>query len=217
MPAHHITTMSTKRREPALGQELDLFATPILPGFSLAENCLLATDEQMLIAAIDAIELSPFRFQGWQGKRLTASFGSRYDFDTSRLTSADPIPGWLLPLREAAARFAGLPSTELAHALLTRYDPGAGIGWHRDRLVYEHVVGVSLGASATMRFRRRRAGGFDRTSILLPARSIYHIAGEARHAWEHSIAQMDVSRWSITFRSLATLDPVTHTGSRRGS
>jgi DNA oxidative demethylase len=40
-------------------------------------------------------------------------------------------------------------------------------------------------------------------SALLPPRSIYHLTGEARHEWEHSIAEMAVTRWSITFRSLS--------------
>jgi hypothetical protein len=34
-------------------------------------------------------------------------------------------------------------------------------------------------------------------------RSIYHLKGEARHQWEHSIAEMEMTRWSITFRSLS--------------
>ena len=46
---------------------------------------------------------------------------------------------------------------EFVQAMLIRYDPGAGIGWHRDRPCFEHVVGVSLGASATMRFPRPKA------------------------------------------------------------
>jgi len=54
-----------------------------------------------------------------------------------------------------------------------------------------------------MRFRRRKPGGFDRASALLAPRSIYHLTGEARHHWEHSIAAMEVTRWSITFRSLS--------------
>ena len=33
--------------------------------------------------------------------------------------------------------------------------PGAGIGWHRDRPVFDHVVGISLEAPATLRLRRR--------------------------------------------------------------
>ncbi|WP_204316234.1 alpha-ketoglutarate-dependent dioxygenase AlkB, partial [Serratia marcescens] len=76
-------------------------------------------------------------------------------------------------------------------ALVTRYDPGAGIGWHRDRPVFEHVVGVSLGAPTALRLRRRRADGkFDRAELPLAPRGAYHLAGEARHLWEHSITPM---------------------------
>ena len=86
---------------------------------------------------------------------------------------------------------------------MIRYDPGAGIGWHRDRPVFEHVIGISLGQPASLRLRRRKARGFDRASIDLAPRSIYHLSGEARHEWEHGIAEMTVTRWSITFRSLS--------------
>ena len=173
-----------------------------LAGLAQAEGIVTPREEQALIASIDAAKLSPFRFHGWFGKRLTASFGWSYDFETARFAPTEPIPAWLLPLRAKAARFAHLAAEDLVQALLIRYDPGAGIGWHRDRPVFEHVVGISLGAPATMRFRRRRAGGFDRASAELAPRSIYHLSGEARHKWEHSIAAMAVTRWSITFRSL---------------
>ena len=181
----------------------DLFERPRLFGLVQADDIVEADEEQALIASIDAVELSPFRFHGWFGKRLTASFGWNYDFDTARFAPTEPIPAWLLPLRARAARFAGLEADELVQALVIRYDVGAGIGWHRDRLVFEHVVGISLGAPATMRFRRRQGSGFQRAAVGLPARSVYHLSGEARHEWEHSIAEMAVTRWSITFRSLA--------------
>lgn len=50
---------------------------------------------------------------------------------------------------------------------------------------------------ATLRLRRRVA----RLNMPLAPRSIYHLSGEARHVWEHSIAAMEDTRWSITFRS----------------
>jgi alkylated DNA repair dioxygenase AlkB len=37
---------------------------------------------------------------------------------------------------------------------------------------------------------------------LLAPRSVYHLAGASRHEWEHSIAEMNATRWSITFRSM---------------
>jgi DNA oxidative demethylase len=181
---------------------LDLFDAPLLAGLSEAVDLISLEEEQSLILRIDAENLEPFRFQGWTGKRLTASFGWHYDFETGRVGRADPIPDWLLPIREKAAGFARLAPEELIQALLIRYDPGAGIGWHRDRPIYEHVVGVSLGAPAEMRFRRRRLDRqFDRVTVPLEPRAGYHLSGEARHQWEHSIVEMEKPRWSITFRS----------------
>ena len=181
----------------------DLFERPGLAGLAQGKEIITPGEERVLIASINQVELSPFRFQGWIGKRLTVSYGWRYDFDTGIFGPAEPIPCWLLPLREKAGRFAGLPPDELVQALVIRYDPGAGIGWHRDKAVFGHVLGVSLGAPATMRFRRRTLGGFDRALAPLAPRSIYHLTGEARHEWEHSIAEMAETRWSITFRSLS--------------
>jgi DNA oxidative demethylase len=186
-----------------IAAQSDLFGEPGLAGLSRAGEFVTPGEEQILIASIDAAELSPFQFHGWEGKRLTVSYGWHYDFDDASFTPAEPIPDWLLPLRAKAAGFACLEPGELAQALLIRYDPGAGIGWHRDRAVFEHVLGISLGAPATMRFRRRRTGGFDRATAPLAPRSIYHLTGDARHQWEHSIAPMEITRWSITFRSLS--------------
>jgi alkylated DNA repair dioxygenase AlkB len=183
--------------------QADLFAAPLVPGLAQSEGIVTAAQEAALIARIDAEPLAPFRFQGWLGKRLTHSFGWSYDFEDGRFAAAAPLPDWLLALRARAAAFARLEPDLLVQALLIRYDPGAGIGWHRDRPVFEHVVGVSLGSAATMRLRRLVAGGFRRATLPLAPRSVYHLAGEVRHAWEHSIAPMDVPRWSVTFRSLA--------------
>jgi alkylated DNA repair protein (DNA oxidative demethylase) len=184
--------------------QTDLFATaPSLDGLSQADEIVTPDEELELIAAIDAAGLSPFRYHGWEGKRLTASYGWRYDFDDASFRPGDPIPDWLLPLRARAAGYAGLEPEALAQALLIRYDPGAGIGWHRDRPVFEHVLGISLGSATTMRFRLRRPGGFDRAAALLEPRSIYHLAGEVRNKSEHSIAGVTATRWSVTFRSLS--------------
>lgn len=181
----------------------DLFDTTLVPGLSQADEIVTPAEEAMLIGHIDTSDLAPFRFQGWLGKRLTHSFGWRYDFDTARFAATEPLPGWLLPLRERAAAFAGMAPEDFVQALLIRYDPGAGIGWHRDRPLFEHVVGVSLGNPATLRLRRRIERGFERASAELAPRSVYHLSGEVRHEWEHSIAPMEVPRWSITFRSLS--------------
>jgi DNA oxidative demethylase len=181
----------------------DLFGAPAIAGLSQAPAFVSPEEEQRLVAAIDASGLAPFQFHEWLGKRLTASFGWRYDFGDASLTRTAPIPEWLLPVRVRAATFAGIAADDFVQCLVIRYDPGSGIGWHRDRPVFEHVVGISLGSATAMRFRRRRAQGFERTSARLEPRSIYHLTGEARHLWEHSIAPLAETRWSVTFRSLS--------------
>lgn len=164
------------------------------------------SSEAALIAFIDGAGLAPFRFQGWLGKRLTASFGWNYDFDRGRIAEAPPIPDLLLPLRDRMAAVAGLAPSDFVQTLVIRYDPGAGIGWHRDRPQFGTVVGLSLGNAAILRLRQRRPDGkFDRRAVPLEPRGAYVLDGEVRHAWEHSIAPIPGTRWSITFRSLSDL------------
>ncbi|MFP5329795.1 MAG: alpha-ketoglutarate-dependent dioxygenase AlkB [Alphaproteobacteria bacterium] len=184
---------------------VDLFGESLIAGLDYRSDFISAEEEQALIDRLTAEELSPFRFQGWTGKRLTKTFGWRYDFEDSSFASAEPMPDWLDPLRVRAAAFAGVPPDAFVHALLIRYDPGAGIGWHRDRPVFERVVGVSLGTPAVLRFRKRRPGGFDRVQLEVEPRSAYLLTGPARHEWEHSIAAGDSLRFSITFRTLSDL------------
>ena len=188
---------------PHLRPMLDLFGPPI-SGLALADDLLSPADEQALVAHALALPLTPFKFQGWEGKRLTHSFGWHYDFDTGTAQRADPIPDWLLPARDVAARAFGRDPAAFEQALVIRYDPGAGIGWHRDRPQFDEVIGVSLASPATMAFRRRRADGrFDRVKVPLAPRSAYCIAGEARRDWQHGIADHAAQRFSLTFRSLA--------------
>ena len=182
---------------------LDLFDAPVVTGLSLRPGIVDTAEAADLIARIDETGLSPFRFQQWTGKRMTRSYGWSYDFETGMFAAAEPIPDWLASIKERAAAFAGLAPDELSQALLIRYDPGAGIGWHKDRPVFEHVIGISLGSPATLRLRRRSQSGFERAKADLAPRSIYHLTGEVRHDWEHSIAPIDMPRWSITFRSLS--------------
>lgn len=184
---------------------VDLFGSePPIPGLLLREEFVSPAEEAQLIEHIGQVGLTPFQFQGFEGKRLTRSFGWRYDFADQSFTPAEPIPDWLLPLRERASAFAGLLPEELIHALLIRYDAGAGIGWHKDRSVFDRVIGVSLGAPTVMTFRQREGDRrFRRVKVPLPPRSAYLLAGEVRTDWEHGIAAHELLRFSITLRTLS--------------
>jgi len=180
-----------------------LFDAPLIAGLRHKEDVISEDEERVLVGQLAEADLSPFQFHGWLGNRKTRSFGWRYDFEDSSFAPTEPIPHWLHPLGETAARFAGLQPSDFVHVLLARYDPGAGIGWHRDRDVFEKVVGISLGTPATLRFRRRNPGGFDRANLDLAPRSAYLLSGEARWEWEHRILPGDRLRFSVTFRTLS--------------
>jgi alkylated DNA repair dioxygenase AlkB len=180
-----------------------LFDAPLIAGLRYQEEAINNTEECALLKRLGGLELAPFRFHGWLGNRRTQSFGWRYDFEDASFTPSEPIPDWLQPVRERAALFAGLQPDDFVHALLARYDPGAGIGWHRDRDLFEKVVGISLSTPATLRFRQRIGTGFKRASLDVEPRSFYLLAGEARHDWEHSISPGQSLRFSITFRTLS--------------
>lgn len=182
-----------------------LFNEPLIAGIEHKEDLINAEEEARLLDHLQALALAPFRFHGWVGNRKTQSFGWRYDFDDASFAPADPLPEWLLPLREKAADFAQVELDSFVHVLLARYDPGAGIGWHKDRPVFEDVVGLSLYSAATMRFRQRTRTGFRRANLLLQPRSAYLLSGEVRHEWEHSIVPGEELRFSITFRTLSEL------------
>jgi alkylated DNA repair dioxygenase AlkB len=180
-----------------------LFDTPLIAGLRYREDVISATEERSLIEQLGGLDLAPFRFHSWLGNRKTMSFGWRYDFDDASFNPTEPIPDWLQPVRESAAAFAGLTADDFVHVLLARYDPGAGIGWHRDRDVFDKVVGISLNTPATLRFRQRAPTGFRRANVDVAPRSAYLLSGEARHDWEHSISPGQSLRFSITFRTLS--------------
>ena len=179
-----------------------LFDAPLIPGLSVRDELISKDQEATLIEHVDGANLTPFRFQGFTAKRLTRSYGWAYDFDNGRFAETDAMPDWLLPVRRLAADFATLDPADLAQALVIRYDPGTGIGWHRDRPVFDQVIGISLGSATVLNFRQRTATGFRRVKQPLPPRAAYHLAGEVRAEWEHGIASHEVLRYSITFRTL---------------
>jgi alkylated DNA repair dioxygenase AlkB len=90
------------------------------------------------------------------------------------------------------------------HVLLSEYRPGTPLGWHRDVPDFEDIVGVSLRSNAVMQLRPyppASASAPASLQLLIEPRSIYMLRGEARWAWQHSIAPTEALRYSITMRT----------------
>jgi alkylated DNA repair dioxygenase AlkB len=186
------------------GSQLDLFGSgPSLPaGFQYQADLISPKEEQNLLERFAGLPFREFEFHGYVGKRRTVSFGWEYDFSTEQVLPTEDIPDFLLPLREKAASFAGLAASELPHALVTEYQAGAAIGWHKDKGVFGDVVGISLLAPCVFRLRRRNEATWERASLTAEPRSAYLLRGSARVEWEHSIPAVESLRYSVTFRTL---------------
>jgi alkylated DNA repair dioxygenase AlkB len=171
------------------------------PGFRYQAGLISADEERELAERFAELPFRAFEFHGYLGKRRVLSFGWQYDFGTSALREAAPMPPFLAAVRERAAGFADLPPSELQQVLLTEYAPGAGIGWHKDKAVFGDVIGISLLSACTFRFRRKLGCRWERASFVAEPRSVYLLQGPARSEWEHSIPSVDRPRYSITFRT----------------
>ncbi len=173
-------------------------------GLAYEPEFLSRDEEQALIALIRTLPLQAAKYKDYTARRRVTSFGGSYDFDANKLLPAQPLTEELHPLRARVAHWAGVSPDELRHVLVAEYAPGAPLGWHRDVPDHEEVFGVSLGATATLRFRPypptdpKRA---DVVKLRAAPRSIYAMRGVARWGWQHSVAPVEELRWSITMRT----------------
>ena len=186
-----------------MGKQTTLFeAIPTLPtGFRYQPEAITPNEEGALLEQVRELPFQHFQFQGYVGNRRTVSYGWRHNFNDRQLQKADDIPEFLLSLRRVAAGFAGIEPDRFQQVLVTEYDAGAGIGWHRDKGMFGEVVGISLLSACRFRLRRKVGTTWERAAIKAEPRSAYLLSGPSRTEWEHSIPPVDTLRYSITFRN----------------
>jgi alkylated DNA repair dioxygenase AlkB len=166
------------------------------PGFVSVE------EESELVALLQKLKLQPFQFGTYEGKRRVAWFGWQYDYSDRKLKKADDIPEWLGRYVERVEAFDAVPAGAIRQVLITEYEAGAGIGWHRDKPHFDRIYGLSLQSACRFRFRRKHGITWQRYTLEAEPRSLYRMAVQSRHEWEHSILPVEALRYSVTFRSM---------------
>ena len=180
-----------------------LFPSTAPSGFHYLPDWITVEEEKPLLSQIERLSFSDVRMHGVTAKRRVVHFGWDYGYASWTIEPTEPIPDWLMPLRLRAGALMGVPAEAVEEVLVTRYEPGAGIGWHRDAPMFgPRVVGVSLAGTCRMRFQRKVAGERETAEATLGPRSSYLLAEEARFSWQHSIPSAKELRYSITFRTL---------------
>lgn len=173
-------------------------------GFRYVSDFITPAEEAALVAHVEHLPFAPFHMRGVDAKREVVHFGARYGFDDGALATAPALPPFLAAL---AARLRDEFHFVDAHtdiaALVTRYPPGAAIGWHRDAPPFgAMVIGVSLAAPCELRLRLETETGYDVYRQALAPCSLYVISGHARFRWQHAIPPVERQRYSITFRTV---------------
>jgi alkylated DNA repair dioxygenase AlkB len=175
------------------------------PGFSYFSDFLSSEEEAVLMKSIKEIQLHTFRFQGFEAKRRVASFGYDYNFNNGRLSKGEPFPVSFQPLLRKVADQVHIDEKDFAELLVTEYPPGSVINWHRDAPPFKIICGISLLEDCLFKLRPNEKEKQGRKTILLlpvQRRSMYVMQGESRTAWQHSIAPVKQTRYSITLRTL---------------
>jgi alkylated DNA repair dioxygenase AlkB len=177
----------------------------LVPGFTLVSDFLTGEEEQRLVDFAMTLPLSTFKFQGFEAKRKTISFGFDYHFDSRKLTKGSEIPaefGWII---EKVAAFIGIPPVDIEEVLVTEYPPNSVINWHRDAPPFAIIAGLSLLTGCRFRLRPYSKETRSRQKLValpLARRSLYVMRDECREQWEHSIGPVTHTRYSVTFRTL---------------
>jgi DNA oxidative demethylase len=173
-------------------------------GLVYRPDFITPAEERQVLEVLEAMEFHTITMHGRTARRTVRHFGLDYGYESWRLEPSDPLPRDLAWLRDRAASLAELDPEELAQILVSRYPPGATIGWHRDAPLFgAKVVGVSLASACRMRFQRGKGDARRVAEVTLEPRSAYVLSGAARFAWQHSIPPTKALRYSITFRTLA--------------
>jgi DNA oxidative demethylase len=172
-------------------------------GLVYQRDFITEPEERQVLDVLQAMELHTITMHGQTARRTVRHFGLHYGYESWTLVPTDPLPNDLDWLQARAAALAGLDPGEFVQILVSRYPPGATIGWHRDAPMFgPKVVGVSLAAACRMRFQRGKGDTRQVAEVTLEPRSAYVLAGAARFVWQHSIPPTKALRYSITFRTL---------------
>lgn len=172
-------------------------------GLIFRSEFISAEEEQDLLAAIASLPFRPAMYHGYEAKRRIVTFGVDYSFESRQVTQGAAMPSFLFPLRTKVRELIpdAMPE-DFVEGLVTEYQPGAQIGWHRDAPQFGLVFGISLAGSCRMRLRLTTPEEYEITSLELTPRSAYVFRGDARWKWQHSIPAVPEMRYSVTFRTL---------------
>ena len=188
-----------------------LFAAELPPqvpaGLRYEADFISEAEERELLEIIGTLPFKNSQYRQYTARRRTVNYGAGYDFQHLTATPAPPIPDFLAAIRNRAAAWIDSSPDSFVQALISEYQPGTPLGWHRDVPDYETVVGISLLSACRICFRRYPWNPEQKEDIFAiepQPRSAYVLSGDARWKWQHSVPAVKTLRYSITLRTART-------------
>jgi DNA oxidative demethylase len=170
------------------------------PGLTFVEEFVTPEEEAGLLAFLDGLEFEQIVMRGRPARRTVRHYGMQYEYRRRNIAPGEPIPDQIAFVRDRCAQLMAREPEELVQLLVQRYPAGAGIGWHRDAPIFgDEIAGVSLLGGSKLQLRDESG---DVTTVALPPRSAYVMAGPARWDYEHTVPATRELRYSLTFRTL---------------
>ncbi|KRX00371.1 hypothetical protein PPERSA_10870 [Pseudocohnilembus persalinus] len=182
-----------------------------IPGLIYIPDFITPEEEEKFFAEADAAEWKNLQ------KRKVQHYGHEFIYGkntagANKIEDFPPLAKEKADIIDSLIEKQGAKQKKVNQLTLNSYEPGAGIPPHVDSHgPFEEFFGVfSLGDDCVMSFRNVQD---QEKNILFPRRSLVIFSGEARYAWQHSIAARKVDkvenemhfrqrRISYTFRAI---------------
>jgi DNA oxidative demethylase len=176
-------------------------------GFEYIEKFLSFPQQIQVLTELRGLHYEPEMFRGQLMKREWAQFGYSYKAAARNVTPAPAMPAYLQAILQNASAYYPDDLT-FSQCIVTKYPPGAGIGWHSDAAVFgDYILGISFASEARLQFRPKKTQKATFEVSVAPG-SLYVMHGSARYAYDHRIVPVKTERYSLTFRYLAQEEPV---------
>lgn len=154
------------------------------PGLTLMENFITEEQEETLLRTLNWDECESVSSQ--LKHRQVKHFGYEFEYGTNIVDPDKPIPSIPQDYKFLQTLF-NKHGHKYTYDQLTinKYLSGQGIPSHIDtHSVFEDtILSLSLGSACIMNFKKDD----QKIDVLLPARSLLIMTGEARYAWTHGI------------------------------
>ena len=184
--------------------------TLAIPGLKYIPGYIDEHEQNRLLRAIDQ---QAWSLESVESKRRIQQHGYRYEYNNGILVACNylgSLPDWAFHL--ANQLYAdGFTTRTIDQVTVNEYEPGQGLTSHVDCITCfgNTIITLSLGSSYVMELTHCQTT--QKREILLLPGSLLVLRGEARYAWEHSVAPrykdtykgwefLRTRRVSITFR-----------------